>query len=206
LSASDNGKWQNGQELMSGNDDGEKPPRIAPRTDMPEELRQLAMPPKGFGTSGEVTVAYRILLNHPAVVRDLRPIGEFFLRETLLPIRDRELLILRASWLCRSPYEWGEHVAIGKANGVTAQEVEAITVGSTDPIWNPHDRALLCAVEEVREFSMITDETWAALAQTYDDRQLIEIPVLIGQYQATAYWLNCLRIPLRDGNPGLAAR
>ena len=103
---------------MSEIEKGEKPPRIAPLADLSEELRELAMPPKGYGTPGELTVAYRILLNHPAVVRDLRPIGEFFLRETLLPMRDRELLILRASWLCRSPYEWGEHVAIGKANGV----------------------------------------------------------------------------------------
>jgi alkylhydroperoxidase family enzyme len=181
-------------------------PRIAPRTDLSDELCELAMPPKGYGTPGEVTVAYRILLNHPAIVRHLRPIGEFFLRETVLPIRDRELLILRASWLCRSPYEWGEHVAIGKANGLTIEEVEALTVGSTHPIWRPHDRALLRAVEEVRDASMISDETWEELAQSYDARQLIEIPVLIGQYQATAYWLNCLRIPLRDGNPGLTAR
>lgn len=191
---------------MSGPDGEEKPPRIAPRTDLSDDLRALAMPPKGYGTPGEVTVAYSIMLNHPAVVRDLRPIGEFFLRETLLPIRDRELLILRVSWLCRSPYEWGEHVTIAKANGVTAGEVEAITVGSVDAIWNPHDRALLRSVEEVREFSMISDETWQVLAQSYDPRQLIEIPVLIGQYQATAYWLNCLRIPLRAGNRGLSAR
>ena len=97
-------------------------------------------------------------------------------------------------------------VAIGKANGVTAREIEAITVGSTDPIWSPHDRALLRAVEEVREASMISDETWDVLAQSHDARQLIEIPVLIGQYQATACWLNCLRVPLRDGNSGLVAR
>jgi alkylhydroperoxidase family enzyme len=191
---------------MSGIEGYEQLPRIAPLSDISQQLRELAMPPKGYGTPGEVSVAYRILLNHPALVRDLRPIGDFFLRETLLPVRDRELLVLRVAWLCRSPYEWGEHVAIGKANGVTAQEVEAITVGSMHPIWSPHDRALLCAVEEVREAAMIADETWDVLAQSYDVRQLIEIPVLIGQYQATAYWLNSLRIPLRDGNPGLGAR
>ena len=191
---------------MTACQDGEKPPRIAPLANLPENLRELALPPKGYGTPGEVTVAYRILLNHPAVVRDLRPIGEFFLRETLLAIRDRELLILRVSWLCRSPYEWGEHVKIAKAQGVTVEEIAAITVGSADPIWSATDRALLRAVEEVREVSMISDETWDVLAQSYNSLQLIEIPVLIGQYQATAYWLNCLRIPLREGNVGLTAR
>jgi len=191
---------------MSEAEPPEMPPRIAPLTDMSEELRELAMPPKGYGTPGEVAMAYRILLNHPALVRDLRPIGNFFLLDTLLPIRDRELLILRASWLCHSPYEWGEHVAIGKANGVAPDEIEAITAGSTDPSWSVRERALLRAVEELREDATISDETWEALAQFYDEKQLIEIPVLVGQYQATAYWLNCLRIPLRDGNVGMAAR
>ena len=184
----------------------EKLPRVAPLDEITDELRGLAMPPKGYGTPGEVALAYRILLNHPAVVRDLRPIGDFFLLETLLPLRDRELMILRVSWLCSSPYEWGEHVGIAKANGVTEQEIAAVVTGSSHPDWSAHDRALLRAVEELRESAMISDEIWAALGQTYDTRQLIEIPVLIGQYQATAYWLNCLRIPLRDGNPGMTAR
>lgn len=183
-----------------------KPPRIAPLEELSDELRDLALPPKGYGTPAELTVAYRILLNHPAIVRDLRPIGEFFLRETLLPVRDREILILRSSWLCRSGYEWGEHVAIGKANGLTTEEIEAITVGSSDPIWNSHDRALLRAAEELADVAMISDETWATLAETYDARQMIELPILLGQYRGTAYWLNCLRIPLREGNPGLSRR
>jgi len=192
---------------MSENGEGViKPPRVSPASDLSEELRQLAMPPEGYGTPGEIALAYRIMLNHPSLVRDMRPIGDFFLKETLLPIRDRELLILRCSWLCRSAYEWGEHVGIAKANGVTAQEIEAITVGSTDRSWRLHDRALLQAVEELREASMISDETWGTLAESYDAKQLIEVPVLVGQYQATAYWLSCLRIPLREGNPGLAAR
>jgi len=180
--------------------------RVAPLEEMSDELRELAIPPKGYGTPGEVTLAYRIMLNHPDVVRNLRPIGEFFLRQTLLPIRDRELLILRLSWLCRSPYEWGEHVPIARANGVRPEEVEAITVGSTDPIWNRHDHALLRASEELREDSMISDLTWSILAETYDAKRLIEVVILVGQYQGTAYWLNCLQIPLREGNLGLSAR
>lgn len=75
---------------MSEIEGDEQTPRDAPISDISQELRDLAMPPKGYGTPSEVSVAYRILLNHPALVRDLRPIGDFFLRETLPTMRDRE--------------------------------------------------------------------------------------------------------------------
>jgi hypothetical protein len=52
---------------------------------------------------------------------------------------------------------------------------------------------------------MISDATWATLAETYDAARLIEVLSLIGQYQALGYIQNSLRIPLWEGNDGLAA-
>jgi alkylhydroperoxidase family enzyme len=123
-----------------------------------------------------------------------------------LPGRDREVAVLRIGWLCRAPYEWGEHVLIAKKLGVTSAEIEAITIGSTAPGWSVHDRAILRAVEELYADAMISDATWATLAERYDERQLIELPVLIGQYQAVAYYQNSLRLRLHHNNPGLTAR
>jgi alkylhydroperoxidase family enzyme len=53
---------------------------------------------------------------------------------------------------------------------------------------------------------MISDATWGALAQHLDEQQLIELPVVIGQYQAVAYYQNSLRLRLHSGNAGLSAR
>ena len=40
--------------------------------------------------------------------------GMQFMTASSLDPRDRELAILRTGWLCGAPYEWGEHVDIGK--------------------------------------------------------------------------------------------
>ena len=53
---------------------------------------------------------------------------------------------------------------------------------------------------------MIGDVTWKTLAERYDERQLIELPVLIGQYQLVAFYQNSLRLRLHAGNDGLLAR
>jgi alkylhydroperoxidase family enzyme len=146
------------------------------------------------------------MLRHPALFKCMTDTGLLLLGNGALPPRDRELAILRMGWLCHAPYEWGEHVLIAKKAGITSAEIEAITTGSTAPDWNVDDRAVLCAVEELYADAMISDTTWATLAARYNEQQLIELPVVIGQYQAVAYYQNALRLRLHHDNPGLSAR
>jgi alkylhydroperoxidase family enzyme len=137
------------------------------------------------------------------VARRFRPIP---VEERRLSDRDQELAILRLAWLTGTPFVWGEHVRIGKKIGMTGEEIERVTLGSQAPGWSPHDAAVLRAVEELHGNAMISDATWAALAETLDAARLVELPILIGQYQALAYLQNSLRVPLWDGNDGLASR
>jgi alkylhydroperoxidase family enzyme len=130
----------------------------------------------------------------------------FYLAHGSIGIRDRELLILRNAWLSQAPFEWGEHVRIAKGQGITGVEIQRIIEGSSAPGWSEHDRALLRTVEELHQDAMISDATWTVLARTLDEKQLVELPLLIGQYLTIAYTQNSLRMRLRDGNEGLSAR
>ena len=124
----------------------------------------------------------------------------------VLDLRDRKLAILRTGWLCQAPYEFGEHVNQARRAGFTAEEVERITIGSSAPGWNEDDRAVLRAVEELHAGAMVSDQTWAQLAQRLSEHQLTELLVLVGQFVATAYFQNSLRLRLEPGNHGLAGR
>jgi alkylhydroperoxidase family enzyme len=126
--------------------------------------------------------------------------------DSVLPMRDRKLAILRTGWLCQAPYEFGEHVNQAKRFGITSEEIERITVGSQAPGWTEHERAVIRAAEECVASAMVSDETWDTLAQTFDEHQLVELLVLIGQFVATSYFQNSLRLRLEPANKGLAAR
>ncbi len=126
--------------------------------------------------------------------------------DAVLPVRDRKLTILRTGWLCQAPYEFGEHVNQAKRAGFTSDEIERITVGSQAPGWTDHERALLRAAEECVATAMVSDETWATLAQMLSDHQLVELLVVIGQFVATSYFQNSLRLRLEPANRGLSAR
>jgi alkylhydroperoxidase family enzyme len=148
----------------------------------------------------------RTMLRHPDLFARQMELGLQLLSRGALPPRDRELVILRVGWLCRAPYEWGEHVHIAKTVGITSEEIERVTLGSGAPGWNEHEQALLRATEELRETAMISDATWSTLEKRLDQRQLIELPIVVGQYQTVAYYQNSLRLRLHEGNSGLNAR
>jgi alkylhydroperoxidase family enzyme len=148
----------------------------------------------------------RTMLRHPDLFAGQVDIGIVLLAKGRLTARDRELAILRIAWLCQAPYEWGEHVFVAKSLGFTSAQIERITQGSQAPGWCEHEQAIVSAVEELYDDAMISDATWATLSLCLNDQQLIELPVLVGQYQSVAYYQNCLRLRLHGGNLGLRAR
>jgi len=143
---------------------------------------------------------------HRELFARLADVSVYLLQQPSLPKRDRQLVILRTAWLRQIPYIWGEHVKVSKSLGLTAEDIERATVGSTAAHWNEHERALMRATEELCGNAMISDATWSVLARSYDDRQLFELPVLVGQFSTVGYFQNALRIPLAPGNAGLEAR
>jgi alkylhydroperoxidase family enzyme len=195
------------QELIVG-----PPPRIAPLavSEFTEEAQIM---------NHEIRVAFDLpldlppweylatILRHPSLFRRHNATAVELISNGALTPRDRELAILRLSWLLQAPYEFGEHVGTAKRMvGFTGEEIEQVIIGSAAPGWSEHERAIIRAVEELLEDAMISDETWAVLAKSWNDKQLLELPVLIGQYQGVAYLQNSIRTRLMDGNPGLSAR
>lgn len=147
----------------------------------------------------------RTMVKHPPIFRCQMEMGTAIFQGAIPP-RERELAVLRCGWLCRAPFEWGEHVDIGKRYGLSNEEIERVTRGSSAPGWSEHEAAILRGVEELIADQVLADETWETLARTWNEQQLIEFPMMVGQYVATAFVQNSLRIRLADDNPGLSHR
>ena len=90
---------------------------------------------------------FKILMNHPTLVRRWTVFAGHVLRKQTLPARERELLILRIGWLNQAEYEWAQHVEIAKREGITEAEIERVKAGPTGG-WGGDDAVLLQAVDE----------------------------------------------------------
>jgi hypothetical protein len=74
-----------------------------------------------------------------------------------------------------------------------------VAAGPDDPGWSAADATLLRAADELHEHARISQATWEALAERYDERGLIEIPMLVGHYHLLAFALNSLGVELDAG-------
>jgi alkylhydroperoxidase family enzyme len=146
----------------------------------------------------------RTVMKHPEIFRCQMEMGTVLFNGRI-PVRERELAILRIGWLCRAPYEWGQHVAIAYRMGLGQEDILRARVGSSAPGWTAHEKAIMRGVEELLEDKALSDATWDTLSRSWDEAQMIEFPMMVGQYVATAYVQNSLRIRLEHGNPGLIA-
>jgi len=175
-------------------------PRIAPlpEAEWDESARTLVEQASGGGAVNIFTT----LVRHRRLFRRWSAFGGVLLTGTL-PARDRELLILRTGWLCQSPYEWGQHVRLAKAAGLSDEEIQRVAVGTDAPGWSDLEATLLRAADELHADACITDSTWAALAAAYTVEQMIEVPMLVGQYHLVSFTLNSVGVQREPGVPGL---
>jgi 4-carboxymuconolactone decarboxylase len=177
-------------------------PRIPPLRDEEADEQTSALLEEVRLPNAEAVNIFATLVRHPGLYRRWMPFaGKLLVGK--LPARDRELLILRSAWRCTSSYEWGQHVRLAKQAGISAEEIDQVAAGPDAPGWDPFDRTLLTAVDELHDDACLTDITWTTLASRYDERQMIELPMLVGQYHMLAFALNSLGVQREPGVPGL---
>jgi len=125
--------------------------------------------------------------------------GNYILsRRNSLSARQREIVILRVGYLCRSGYEFTQHTRIGLASGLTADEIAAIKAGA-GPGWSEADAALIAAADELVGDHFVGNGTWAKLRAHFDEKQCMDVVFTVGQYTQVSMLLNTLGVQLDAG-------
>ncbi len=174
-------------------------PRIAPLGDgefTPEQEERLA---KSRGKDGALLNIFRTLVRAPDAYRAFSWWGGYVMGRNSLTPRDREILILRTGWLCKSGYEWTQHHRIGLQSGLSADEIERIKLGAAAEGWNATERALIAAADDLNRDHFVSGPSWAQLTQHYSERQCMDVVFTVGQYTQVSMILNSFGIQLDEG-------
>jgi alkylhydroperoxidase family enzyme len=179
-----------------------KEPRIKPLTESEWTAEQQKILNRYKMPDGRFPNILTTLANHPKLLEKYMGIATYIAGESTLPPREREILILRIGWLCRAEFEFGWHTLYGKSAGLTDEEIKRITAGPKAAGWDAFDATLLLAVDELYYDAFITDATWNALAKRYNQQQLMDVVVTVGQYNLLSMFLNSFGVQLDGGVPG----
>ncbi|TNM43312.1 carboxymuconolactone decarboxylase family protein [Nocardioides albidus] len=109
--------------------------------------------------------------------------------------RESELVILRVASRRRSAYELAQHRRLARRAGLTGEEIDGIeTGGVTGESLTARERLLLRAADELLGTHDLSDPLWAELGERFDDRERIEIVMLVEHYAMLATTLQVLRV------------
>lgn len=174
-------------------------PRIAPveEADWTEAQRTELAP---LAQRGPVLNIFRTLARDVNALKAFLSWGSYILsRRNALPPREREIVILRIGWLCRSGYEWTQHKRIGLDAGLTEPEVERIKAGFSASGWSEADVALLQACDDLHARQFISTPVWEALSRSFSEKQRMDLVFTAGQYTQVSMILNSFGVQLDDG-------
>jgi alkylhydroperoxidase family enzyme len=192
--------------ILQSSAEGDRGGTEALRAKLLADPESAATSPKILADLSLLPEIIRTMLRHAELFAVHTEVGLHLLSKGTLSLHDREFAVLRITWLCQAPYGWGEHVLVAKRFGLSSVDISRIIEGPDASGLDEHESAILRAVDELYADAMISDATWSTLAKRFDEQQLIELPIVVGQYQTTAYYQNSLRLRLHTGNEGLKAR
>jgi alkylhydroperoxidase family enzyme len=186
-------------------------PRIKPLSyDQADEQEQqlwdeMRLPPDDSRPAPDVDHAvFRTFIHHPDLFRVQSPFTQYLKNSTQLPVRHREIAILRSAWNCGVDDQWVNHTKIGLDCGLTQEEIDRIPEGADARGWTSEESTVLRAADQLQLHCRVDDDTWAALARQYDKRQIIELFVLVGNYRTLSYIQNGIGIrPVTGTSPNI---
>lgn len=135
-------------------------------------------------------------VRHPALFRQFSKLGIHILRGSTLSPRAREVAIIRVGYRKRCAYEVAQHLQVGRAAGLSDQEMDNLCRPDAPGDWCPSERLVITATDELVNGEKITDETWQELASAFSTEQMMDLVFTVGTYNTVSWALNSFGTPL----------
>ncbi len=147
-------------------------------------------------TVGRGIAVGRTFGRYPTLNQRWSPRQTFINRTSKLTPHQREMLILRMGWNCRAEYEWAKHVgSVGRARE-QGLEPRLIAEGPTASGWDPFEKAILRASDELYRDDVVSDSTWRTLSETFDTSLMMSAIFTTSDYRAISLSLNTYGVQL----------
>jgi len=142
---------------------------------------------------GRMPLLYRVLANSPPVAQGWLAFFTALRQRSTLSKRTLELAILRVTQMFDAKHEFDSHVPFALQSGMDADLISKLASWRTCDAFGPEDRQVLAYVEEVSR-AEVRDESFAALAATLSEQEMLELTVTIAAYGMVSRVGSALRI------------
>lgn len=142
-----------------------------------------------------------LLARHPKMAREFLTFNGWLLQRGELPLRLRELAVLRVALARRSAFFWGEHVKVASDGGVPEEDIARLAKGNEG--FAGADRLVLDATDELISQGRAKESTWQRLTDELGTHQAMELIFVVGTYAMLAMAFGTWRLAPPAGSAPL---
>ena len=152
-------------------------------------------------TRGNVPNMFRTMAHRPEIFETMIAHFEAILNTGTLPVRLKELVIVRTSQLNRCEYCLGSHAQIALRLGWSREQLDNLAHFADRQDFTSAEKAALRLAEQMTlDSNRIADEDFEALREYYDEGEIVELMAAIGLFNYFNRFNNALQMePTKPG-------
>ena len=124
--------------------------------------------------------------HHPKLADLFSQLNIHLLLTSTLPVRQRQIAIMRTAWITKARYMWSSHLRTSLGFGLEPELFGPLQAGADDPYFTDFERTIILATEELVNDRRIGDANWRALSAEWNEQQLLDFMFTVGAYVLTA--------------------
>jgi alkylhydroperoxidase family enzyme len=138
----------------------------------------------------------KALSNSPGLASRVFPLANYFMAESSLNPRYRELAVLILMKRLNCEYGFGRHIEIAERVGLTRAQIDAVGAYQTSPLFTDEEKLILRYADDLTLKAQIDDDLFKKVQTLIGQKDLLELTA------ATAFWnmmarnLNALQVEL----------
>jgi 4-carboxymuconolactone decarboxylase len=140
----------------------------------------------GIFKDADTNPVLRTFAHHPALAEAFSPLNVHLLSTNTLPVKLRQIAIMRTAWITGAVYMWSSHLNTSMRCGLSPDMFGPIQRGPEDPWFTPLEATVMRATDELVRDHRIGEASWQALMAEWDNRQMLDFLFTVGCYAMTA--------------------
>ena len=158
------------------------------------ELSEVIAKIKG-ARGGRLINIYRLMLHSPALANAWFDLNQAVRYGTEIDGQSRELAVIRVAILNAVEYVVRAHgPAYALKEGLTPEQVTALANWQASSLFTNQQRALLAYTDAMTREISVDDTVFAEVRKHFNERQVVELTMLIGAYNMLTRFLKALRV------------
>ena len=158
------------------------------------ELSDVIAKIKG-ARGGRLINIYRLMLHSPALANAWFDLNQAVRYGTEIDGQSRELAVIRVAILNAVEYVVRAHgPAYALKEGLTPEQVTALANWQASSLFTNQQRALLAYTDAMTREISVDDTVFAEVRKHFNERQVVELTMLIGAYNMLTRFLKALQV------------